>query len=76
MTLDMLKVGSRGLIIAVQGRGAFRHRLLEMGLTPKTEILVRKAAPMGDPIELGLRGYVLTIRLADAHNIEVEEVRP
>ena len=45
-----------------------------MGLTPKTEVMIRKVAPMGDPIELHLRGYELTIRLEEAQNIEVEEV--
>ena len=50
-----------------------RDRLLDMGLTPKTQVMVRKVAPMGDPIELMLRGYELTLRIDDAKNIEVEE---
>lgn len=54
--------------------GALRRRLLDMGLTPHTEVMVRKVAPMGDPIELHLRGYELTLRIEDAKNIEVEEV--
>ena len=65
MTLDHLKPGEGGTITVVGGQG---------GLTPKTKIQVRKVAPMGDPIELFLRGYVLTIRAEDASNIEIEEV--
>lgn len=72
MTLDQLKIGSVSRIIAVHGSGALRDRLLDMGLTPRTEVMMRKVAPMGDPIELTLRGYELTLRLEDARNIEVE----
>ena len=74
MTLDHLKPREGGTITVVGGQGALRRRLLDMGLTPKTKIQVRKVAPMGDPIELFLRGYVLTIRAEDASNIEIEEV--
>lgn len=72
MTLDQLPIGGKSQIVAVRGTGALRDRLLDMGLTPHTEVLVRKVAPMGDPIELMLRGYELTLRLEDARNIEVE----
>jgi Fe2+ transport system protein FeoA len=75
MTLDMLTPGRSGRIIKVNGEGAIRLRLLDMGLTPKTDVLVYKAAPMGDPIELHLRGYSLSIRIEEAQNIEVEENR-
>ena len=74
MTLDELKIGQKSRILAVTGQGALRRRLLDMGLTPHTEVMVRKVAPMGDPIELHLRGYELTLRIEDAKNIEVEEV--
>ena len=74
MTLDHLKPGQGGTITVVGGQGALGRRLLDMGLTPKTKVLVRKVAPMGDPIELFLRGYVLTIRAEDAAKIEIEEV--
>jgi ferrous iron transport protein A len=74
MTLDQQKIGVKCRITAVNGKGALRRHLLDMGLTPKTEVMIRKVAPMGDPIELHLRGYELTIRLDDAKNIEVEEV--
>ena len=72
-TLDMLAPGESGVITAVGGTGALRHRLLDMGLTSKTAVRVDKVAPMGDPIELHLRGYELTLRLEDAREIEIEE---
>ena len=74
MTLNEQKIGIKCRITAVNGKGALRRRLLDMGLTPKTEVMIRKVAPMGDPIELHLRGCELTIRLEEAQNIEVEEV--
>ena len=74
MTLRDLGVGKSGRIATVGGEKALRRRLLDMGLTPRTIVTVKKAAPMGDPIELLLRGYVLTLRLEDAEKISVEEV--
>jgi len=74
MTLKDLKVGKSGVILAVDGEKILRHRLLEMGITPRTTVKVKKTAPMGDPIELLLRGYVLSLRLADAQRITIEEV--
>lgn len=76
MTLDQIKPGSGGVIQAVGGEGALRRHLLDMGLTPGTKIQVRRVAPMGDPIELVLRGYVLTIRLDDAAKIVLREAPP
>ena len=73
LTLAQLPPGSRGRITAVGGEGALRRRLLDMGLTPKTMVLVRKVAPMGDPIELYLRSYELTLRKEDAKKIFVQE---
>ena len=73
MTLDQLAVGKAAKITAVNGEGALRRHLLDMGLTPRTTVMVRKVAPMGDPIELHLRGYERTRRLEDARSIEVEE---
>lgn len=75
MTLNELPVGKAAVITKVGGAGALRCRLLDMGLTPRTRVTVRKVAPMGDPIELMLRGYELTIRLEDAQKIEIEEMR-
>ena len=74
MTLNELKAGQTAIISAVGGEGALRCRLLDMGLIPKTKVMVRKVAPMGDPIELFLRGYELTIRLEDAEKITITEV--
>ena len=73
MTLNELPVGKAAVITQVGGAGALRCRLLDMGLIPKTKIVITKVAPMGDPIELRLRGYTLTIRIEDAKNIEVKE---
>ncbi|MEA4972112.1 hypothetical protein SDC9_212721 [bioreactor metagenome] len=74
MTLNELAIGEIGVITAVRGEGALRRRLLDMGLTPKTKVMIRKVAPMGDPIEIHLRGYELTIRIDDAKDIDVERV--
>jgi len=74
MTLKDLGIGKSGLVLAVNGEKVLRRRLLEMGITPRTTVTVKKAAPMGDPIELLLRGYVLSLRLDDAEKITVEEV--
>jgi len=74
MTLDQLPIGKKAKIVAVNGGGALRDRLLDMGLTPKTIVMIRKFAPMGDPIEMTLRGYELTLRVEDAKNIDVEVV--
>ena len=74
MTLRNLGVGKSGRVITVGGEKGLRRRLLEMGITPRTTVTVKKAAPLGDPIELLLRGYVLTLRLEDAEKITVEEV--
>ena len=73
MTLNELPVGKAAVITKVGGAGALRCRLLDMGLIPKTKIVITKVAPMGDPIELRMRGYTLTIRIEDAKNIEVKE---
>ena len=69
MTLDKLPIGQQARIETVGGEGALRRRLLDMGLTPGTCVTIRKVAPMGDQIELHLRGYELTLRLEDAQKI-------
>jgi len=74
MTLSELKVGKSGRVVTIGGEKVLRRRLLEMGITPRTIITIKKIAPMGDPIELLLRGYVLTLRLEDAAKIVIEEV--
>ena len=72
MNLSEVKIGKTVKITQVNGQGALRRRLLDMGLTPNTKVSVRKVAPMGDPIEIHIRGYELTLRLDDAAKIEVE----
>ena len=74
LTLDSLSIGKIGRILTVGGEKTLRRRLLDMGLTPRTTVMVKKVAPMGDPIELLLRGYVLTLRLEDAEKITIEEI--
>ena len=73
MTLRDLSVGKSGRVLTVGGEKVLRRRLLEMGITPRTAITVKKVAPMGDPMELLLRGYVLTLRKEDAEKITIEE---
>ena len=73
MTLNELKVGETAAITAVGGDGALRCRLLDMGLIPRTRITLQKTAPMGDPIEIRVRGYELTLRVDDARQITVEK---
>ena len=75
MTLKNLPIGKSGTVSAVGGEKALRRRLLEMGITPRTTVTVKKAAPLGDPLELLLRGYVLSLRLADAEKIMIDEVK-
>ena len=72
MTLDTLPLGQEAVIVAVGGDGALRLRLLDMGLIPKTAVCVEKLAPLGDPIELRVRGHSLSLRKEDARNITVE----
>ena len=67
-----LQKGETGLIKRVEGEGKFRHRLLDMGVTPGAEVFLRKKAPLGDPIEVTIRGYELTLRKAEANLVFVE----
>ena len=73
MKLSELQIGSTATIKAVGGKGALRQHFLDMGLIPKTKVTVTKVAPMGDPIEIRLRGYTLTLRVEDAKNIEITQ---
>ncbi len=65
-------VGSRVRVVRIHGEGAIRRRIMDMGITRGVEIFVRKVAPLGDPIEITVRGYELSLRKADAESIEVE----
>lgn len=71
-TLRDVKVGERAIIVRLHGEGALKRRIMDMGLTRGTEVLVRKVAPLGDPMELAVRGYELSVRRGDAELIEVE----
>ena len=71
MTLDKLPVGKSGIITKVGGKGELRLRFLDMGLIPRTKVTIQKVAPLGDPIEILIRGYELTLRLEEAWWIEV-----
>ena len=72
ITLDTLPVGHEAVITTVGGEGSLRCRLLDMGLIPKTRVRVEKIAPLGDPMELRVRGYALSLRKEDARDIQVE----
>lgn len=73
MTINDLKIGQSGVIHQVGGEGALRLRFLDMGLIPGTRVTLRKVAPMGDPIQIQVRGYELTIRREDAAKITLKE---
>jgi ferrous iron transport protein B len=75
MTLDQLKIGQSAVISAVGGEGELRQHFLDMGVIPEAEVTLVKLAPMGDPMEIRLHGYELTLRLSDASKIEVSSVR-
>lgn len=71
-TLRQAKVGDRVKVVKLHGEGAVKRRIMDMGLTRGAEVLVRKVAPLGDPVEVTVRGYELSIRKADADMIEIE----
>lgn len=71
-TLKDVKVGERATVRRLHGEGAVKRRIMDMGITKGVEIYVRKLAPLGDPMELNLRGYELSLRKADAEMVEVE----
>lgn len=71
-TLKQARVGDTLKVVKLHGEGAVKHRIMDMGLTKGVEVYIRKVAPLGDPIEVTVRGYELSIRKADAQMIEVE----
>ena len=75
MTLKELETGKTGVITAVGGEGALRQHFLDMGVIPGAEVTVVKYAPMGDPIELLIHSYKLTLRVADAAKIEIKPLK-
>ena len=70
-TLKDVKVGETAVVVRLHGEGAVKRRIMDMGLTRGTDVHVRKVAPLGDPMELTVRGYELSVRKADAEMIEV-----
>lgn len=71
-TLKQARIGSTSTVVKVHGEGALRRRIMDMGITKGVEIYIRKVAPLGDPIEINLRGYELSLRKADAEMIEIK----
>lgn len=71
-TLRNIKIGETVKVIKLHGEGAVKRRMMDMGITRGTEVYVRKVAPLGDPVEITVRGYELSVRKADAEMIEVE----
>ena len=72
MTLRDVKIGERATVVKLDGEGAIRRRIMDMGITKGTQILIKRVAPLGDPIELTVRGYQLSLRKEDAKKILVE----
>jgi len=71
-TLRQVKVGETVKVVKLHGEGAVKRRIMDMGLTKGTEVHIRKVAPLGDPVEVTVRGYELSLRKADADMIEIE----
>jgi len=71
-TLKDARIGETVKVVKLHGEGAVKRRIMDMGLTRGTEVYVRKVAPLGDPVELTVRGYELSLRKADAEMVEVE----
>lgn len=71
--LNELSVGSRGTVVRIGGSGALRRRIIDMGITPGTQVVMGRPAPLGDPLQITVRGYELSIRKSEAQEILVEE---
>ena len=71
-TLRQVKIGDRVKVVKLHGEGAVKRRIMDMGFTKGVEVYIRKVAPLGDPVEVTVRGYELSLRKADAEMIEVE----
>ena len=72
MTLGDAKVGTTVVVTKIEGDSAFKRRIMDMGITKGSELFIRKVAPLGDPFEISVRGYELTVRKADAQCVEVK----
>ena len=75
MTLKDAKVGSTVVVSRIDGEGAYKRRIMDMGITKGCEIYIRKVAPLGDPVEITIRGYELSLRKQDAHCVQISEKR-
>ena len=73
MTLGEAQVGSKVRVLSIDGDGAYKRRIMDMGITKGTELYFRKVAPLGDPVEITVRGYELSVRKGDAACVEVKE---
>ncbi|HIS57328.1 MAG TPA: ferrous iron transport protein A [Candidatus Fimimorpha excrementavium] len=73
MTLRDAKVGSTVVVTKIQGDGAYKRRIMDMGITKGCDIYIRKVAPLGDPVEITVRGYELSLRKQDAQCVEIQE---
>ncbi|MCR4688924.1 MAG: ferrous iron transport protein A [Saccharofermentans sp.] len=74
MKLRDCKIGSTVKVVSISGQGAVKRRIMDMGITKNTEIYIRKVAPLGDPVEVTVRGFELSLRKADADILEVEKI--
>lgn len=72
MTLGDAKVGTTVVVTKIEGDSAYKRRIMDMGITKRSELFIRKVAPLGDPVEITVRGYELTVRKADAQCVEVK----
>ena len=72
MTLGDAKVGTTVVVTKIEGDSAYKRRIMDMGITKASELFIRKVAPLGDPVEITVRGYELTVRKADAQCVEVK----
>lgn len=75
MTLKDVKVGTTAKVVKINGKGVYKRRIMDMGITKNSQIFVRKVAPLGDPIEITVRGYELSLRKADAECVEIELIQ-
>lgn len=73
MTLGEAQVGSKVRVLSIDGDGAYKRRIMDMGITKGTELYIRKVAPLGDPVEITVRGYEISVRKGDAACVEVKE---
>ena len=71
-TLSQIKVGETARVVKLHGEGALKRRIMDMGITKGVELYIRKVAPLGDPMEIAVRGYEVSLRRADAEMVEVE----